>query len=341
MKTILEKYKIPLIKGGILLGVVILLFTISFGNLKQNTDRDKAKLGAVSEVDTIKDDLTVKNGQAKKDNQAEKNDQAGEDSRAKGDNQTEKNKIIEIHNEKNKNTYEKEKDINNLKNPTDKEDKNTYALEDNKNAKVKKEAVPIQIKETNTASLTGAAGGSYTVSKGDTLFLIAQRFGISVDYLMGLNGLYSDIIYENQVLRINDTANNPTYQVVSRGGDRSEDLYWLSRIIHSEAQGESYRGKVAVGSVIVNRVNSGLFPNTIKGVVFDKQNGHVQFSPVIDGTIYNTPSAESIEAAVETLNGVRPVGNALYFLNPKQSTNFWIINNRKYMTTIGLHDFYY
>jgi hypothetical protein len=88
MKTILEKYKIPLIRGGILLGVVILIFTISFGNLKQNTDRDKAKSGAVSEVDTIKDGLTAKNGQAKKDNQAEKNDQAGEDNRAGGENRT-------------------------------------------------------------------------------------------------------------------------------------------------------------------------------------------------------------------------------------------------------------
>ena len=337
MKTILEKYKIPLIRGGILLGVVILIFTISFGNLKQNTDRDKAKSGAVSEVDTIKDGLTAKNGQAKKDNQAEKNDQAGEDNRAGGENRTEEDKIVETHNEKDKSTNKKEKDINNLKKPAGKEDKNTYALENNKNAKVKKEAAPKQIEGTST----GTAGESYTVRKGDTLFLIAQKFGVSVDYLMGLNGLYSDIIYENQVLKIKDTGNNSTYQVVSRGGDRSEDLYWLSRLIISEAVGEPYKGKVAVGNVILNRANSGLFPNTIKGVVFDKQNGYVQFSPVIDGTIYNAPSTESVKAATEALNGSRPVGNALYFLNPRQSTNFWIVNNRRYMTTIGLHDFYY
>ena len=100
-------------------------------------------------------------------------------------------------------------------------------------------------------------------------------------------------------------------------------------------------GKVAVGNVIMNRVNSKLFPNTVKGVVFDKQNGYIQFSPVIDGTIYNTPDAESIRAANEVLNGAKPVGDALYFLNPRKSTNFWIVNNRRHMTTIGLHDFYY
>ncbi|HZX21847.1 MAG TPA: cell wall hydrolase, partial [Clostridia bacterium] len=174
-----------------------------------------------------------------------------------------------------------------------------------------------------------------------TLFLIAQKFGISVGYLMGLNGLYSDMIYENQVLKINDTASSPTYQVASRGSARSDDLYWLSRIIHSEAGGESYLGKVAVGNVIINRVNSSLFPNTIKDVVFDRQNGYTQFSPVSDGSIYNTPGAESVRAAGESLAGSRPVGNALYFLNPRDSSNFWIVNNRKYMTTIGLHDFYY
>ena len=186
----------------------------------------------------------------------------------------------------------------------------------------------------------------YVVKSGDTLFLIAQRINVSVKDLKAINSLNSDTIYAGQVLKTNGKALSNNVASVkaapSRGDkDRDEDLYWLSRIIHAEAQGESYQGKVAVGNVVLNRVSSSQFPNSIKGVVFDKQNGYTQFSPVIDGTIYNTPNNDSVRAAKEVLAGARPVGGALYFLNPQKSTNFWITSNRKYMTTIGKHDFYY
>lgn len=205
----------------------------------------------------------------------------------------------------------------------------------------KQEAGSTKPEPNNNNSSAPITGSKYTVKKGDTLFLIAQRASISLSHLKQLNKLSSDVIYENQVLNVKGTVSNSSTNTPNRGNYRDEDLYWLSRIIHAEAQGESYQGKVAVGNVIINRVNSGQFPNTIKGVVFDKQHGYTQFSPVIDGTIYNSPGAESIKAATEVLNGARPVGNALYFLNPRKSTNFWITKNRKYMTTIGLHDFYY
>ncbi|WP_051688061.1 cell wall hydrolase [Desulfofalx alkaliphila] len=126
-----------------------------------------------------------------------------------------------------------------------------------------------------------------------------------------------------------------------RGTSRTDEVYWLARIIHAEAEGESYTGKVAVGNVVVNRVNNPRFPNTIYGVIFDVQEGYTQFSPVLDGRIYNTPNSESIRAAEAALNGERPVGSALYFLNPKKAENFWIPKNRKYMMTVGGHDFYY
>ncbi|QUH21198.1 cell wall hydrolase [Alkaliphilus sp. B6464] len=216
-------------------------------------------------------------------------------------------------------------------------------IEDNNEANDKKEndiKTFTNIKDNSTSS-SPITGEKYTVKKGDTLFLIAQRANVSANHLKQLNNLSSDMIYENQTLKIKGSVNNSSSQVASRGSDRSEDLYWLSRVIHAEAQGESYEGKVAVGNVIMNRVNSGKFPNTIKGVVFDKQDGYTQFSPVLDGSIYNTPNAESIKAATDVLNGARPVGNALYFLNPRKSTNFWIIQNRQYIKTIGLHDFYY
>lgn len=120
----------------------------------------------------------------------------------------------------------------------------------------------------------------------------------------------------------------------------SDDVYWLSRIINSEAQGEPYEGQVAVGNVVLNRVKSPEFPNTIYGVIFEYYKNIPQFSPVADGTIYNTPSQSSIQAAKDSLNGSRPVGNSLYFFNPSKSAGTWIVQNRQYITRIGSHNFY-
>ena len=95
-----------------------------------------------------------------------------------------------------------------------------------------------------------------------------------------------------------------------------------------------------MGNVILNRVNSSSFPNTIYGVIFEYYRGIPQFSPVADGSIYNTPSSESIRAAKDAYYGSRPVGNALYFFNPSKAEGKWIANTRKYVTTIGNHAFY-
>lgn len=120
----------------------------------------------------------------------------------------------------------------------------------------------------------------------------------------------------------------------------SGDTYWLSRIIEAEAGSEPYKGKVAVGNVILNRVNSKEFPNTIYNVIFEYYGNIPQFSPVQDGTIYNTPSQESVNAAKDALNGVRPVGNATYFFNPNKAKGSWIVKSKSYVTTIGGHAFY-
>lgn len=118
-----------------------------------------------------------------------------------------------------------------------------------------------------------------------------------------------------------------------------DDLYWMSRIISAESQGESLLGKIAVGTVILNRVASDEFPNDIRSVIFDREWG-VQFTPVANGTIYHEPTAESVLAAKLCLEGARAAGDSLYFLAPKLSSNHWIINNRQYVTTIGAHQFY-
>ena len=118
-----------------------------------------------------------------------------------------------------------------------------------------------------------------------------------------------------------------------------DELYWLARIIHAEAQGEPFSGKVAVGNVILNRVSHNEFPDTIYGVIFDREHG-VQFTPIANGAIYNNPSNECIYAADRVLRGENVVGASLYFCNPKTSTNKWIINNRILFSQIGKHNFY-
>lgn len=126
----------------------------------------------------------------------------------------------------------------------------------------------------------------------------------------------------------------------SLAGNLSEDIYWLARIIEAEAAGETYNGKIAVGSVVMNRVKSPLFPNSVKGVIFEYYQNIPMFSPVANGTIYNTPSQDSINAAYAAYNGQKPAGNATYFFNPSKSSGTWIVNNKSFIIRIGQHVFY-
>ena len=119
----------------------------------------------------------------------------------------------------------------------------------------------------------------------------------------------------------------------------ADSVYWLSRIISAESRGEPLLGQIAVGSVVLNRVKSTAFPNTIWGVIFDRKYG-VQFSPVSNGTIYNPPASNSILAAKICLEGFRVEGTPLYFLRPSASSSSWIVNNRPYLYTINNHYFF-
>ncbi|MBS7316601.1 MAG: cell wall hydrolase [Clostridiaceae bacterium] len=118
-----------------------------------------------------------------------------------------------------------------------------------------------------------------------------------------------------------------------------DELFWLARIIFAEARGESMEGKIAVANTILERVKSDEFPNTIYGVIFDDQYC-VQYEPVSNGTIYNTPDEDSYEAARRALEGEKAVENCLYFFNPAKASSNWIAQNRTYVTTIGNHVFY-
>jgi len=129
-------------------------------------------------------------------------------------------------------------------------------------------------------------------------------------------------------------------QLPSYKGYSEEDLTWLAKIVEAEAQGETYPSKLGVASVIINRRDSGQYPATIKGVIFDKKHG-VQFTPTSNGAVYNTPSASSYIAAMEALEGRNNAPDTLFFMNPKLATSSWISNNRQYAFTIGRHRYYY
>ena len=121
--------------------------------------------------------------------------------------------------------------------------------------------------------------------------------------------------------------------------DPDDALYWLSRIISAESRGEPLEGQIAVGNVVLNRVASPDFPNTIYGVIFDDRWGG-QFTPVRNGTIYHEPAAQSVEAARLCLSGVNVAGESLYFLAPALATSHWVMENRTHVVTIGSHWFY-
>lgn len=148
------------------------------------------------------------------------------------------------------------------------------------------------------------------------------------------------VSYNSALQRVTLTTQSTGSQETTGSSAYKDSVYWLARIIQAESGAEPYRGKLAVGNVILNRVASTDFPNSIYGVIFDRKNG-VQFTPVANGTIYNTPSSESIRAAEECLRGTRVVGDCLYFFNPKTATKAsWIVQNCRYYTSIGDHDFY-
>lgn len=144
----------------------------------------------------------------------------------------------------------------------------------------------------------------------------------------------------NKVTGWNVTYSQAKKMVKADSAYDYEDLYWLARIISAEAKGESFTGQIGVGSVVLNRVKSKQFPNTVKGVVFDRKYG-TQFTPVANGSIYNIPTQSAVVAAKMCLDGYTLSGSVLYFLNPSIATSSWIQNNRKYAFRIGNHEFYH
>ena len=159
------------------------------------------------------------------------------------------------------------------------------------------------------------ANGRYLKLAHRTLALDGKLL-LDLDALQRIFGATVSYDGENTAVTV-DTA---TKQLIQDGESyyNSHEIYWLSRIIYAEANGQPFDGMIGVGNVVLNG----------------------QFTPVDNGTIYNTPSAEAVRAAQLCLEGVNTVGNSLFFLNPSIADASWFNSALTYYTTIGGHAFY-
>ena len=126
------------------------------------------------------------------------------------------------------------------------------------------------------------------------------------------------------------------YLSLAQNSTGNVDTELLSRIIYAEAKGEPYIGQVAVGAVILNRIESPDFPNTLSGVIYQP----LAFEPIANGSINQAvpQDAEARRAASDALNGYDPTGGCLYFFNPDTATSKWIWS-KQIVKTIGKHHF--
>lgn len=192
---------------------------------------------------------------------------------------------------------------------------------------------------------------SITVKVGDPYVTVNERIFYTGKKVISLGGwIFVPLTSMCKALNATVTIRQGYYDAFVTSGDptkvkwaseyyNSTDLYWLSRIISAEAKGEPFSGQIAVGNVVLNRVRSSQFPNTVKGVIFDTKYG-TQFSPVSSGTIYNTPTASAVMAAKVCLEGYSLSTQMIYFYNPSIATSSWIGRTRPYIMTIGNHKFY-
>ena len=179
----------------------------------------------------------------------------------------------------------------------------------------------IQDKLKRWGYYTGNVDGIYGSQTVAAVKKFQQKNGLTVDGIAGTKTLAAMGITSNSSSSGSSSSN-------------SSDVNLLARAIYGEARGEPYVGQVAVAAVILNRVKSSKFPNTISGVIY--QSG--AFDAVSDGQINLTPDSTAKKAAQDALNGWDPTYGAIYYFNPSTATNKWIWS-RPMTVTIGKHRF--
>lgn len=182
------------------------------------------------------------------------------------------------------------------------------------------EVTQIQTKLKRWGYYTGNVDGIYGTQTVNAVKYFQRKNGLTVDGIAGPATLKA-----MGIMTSSSSSNSSSY---------NSNLNLLARLIYGEARGESYTGQVAVGAVVMNRVRSSSFPNTISGVIY--QSG--AFDVVKDGQINLSPDSTAKKAAQDALNGWDPTYGAIYYFNPATATNKWIWS-RPMTVTIGKHRF--
>ena len=167
----------------------------------------------------------------------------------------------------------------------------------------------------------GAVDGIFGYATERAVRWFQEKNGLTVDGVVGSKTAAA------MGLQLSSTVSSSTKPA-------SGDVYLLAQCIYSESRGEPYKGQVAVGAVILNRVRSSAFPNTISGVIYQKG----AFSIVADGQINMEPGESALKAARDAMNGWDPTGGCLYYYNPQKTSNAWILS-RPIVIRIGAHVF--
>jgi N-acetylmuramoyl-L-alanine amidase len=168
---------------------------------------------------------------------------------------------------------------------------------------------------------SGAVDGIFGYATERAVRWFQEKNGLSVD------GVVGEQTAAAMGLRLSSAVSASTKPA-------SGDVYLLAQCIYSESRGEPYKGQVAVGAVVLNRVKSSAFPNSISGVIYQKG----AFSAVDDGQINLTPNDSALKAARDAMNGWDPTGGCLYYYNPAKTSNRWI-RSRPVVLRIGNHVF--
>jgi len=178
----------------------------------------------------------------------------------------------------------------------------------------------IQTKLKRWGYYNGSVDGIFGTKTLNAVKSFQRKNGLTVDGIAGQKTL--------SAMGISSSSNN------SSSTSNSSNVNLLAHLIYGEARGESYIGQVAVGAVIMNRVKSSSFPNTIAGVIYQKG----AFDAVSDGQINMSPDSSAKKAAQDAINGWDPSYGAIYYFNPATATNKWIWS-RPVTVTIGKHRF--